>query len=95
MERVILEQFLEVINKNKDTPLYEILKILCDLFALHLIEKYRGWYLEQGYIEGVKSKAIRDQVLQLCKEISPDSLALVNSFAIPDSCLAAPIAVDK
>ncbi len=95
VERVILEQFLEVIDKNKDTPLYEILKILCDLFALHLIEKYRGWYLEQGYIEGVKSKAIRDQVLQLCKEISPDSLALVNSFAIPDSCLAAPIAVDK
>ena len=95
IERVILEQFLEVVESQKATSLGPVLKKLCDLFALHLIEKYRGWYLEQGYIEGAKSKAIRDQVLLLCKELSADSLALVDSFGIPDQCLAAPIALDK
>ena len=43
-------------------------------------------------MEPVKTKAIRKMVNQLCWEIRPDAVALVDAFAIPDSCLAAPIA---
>lgn len=65
------------------------------LYALSQIEKNKAWYLEDGYMEAVKTKAIRKIVNQLCWDIRPDAVALVNAFAIPDSCLAAPIVVGE
>jgi acyl-CoA oxidase len=64
---------------------------LYQLYALSQIEKNKGWYLEDGYMEAVKTKAIRQMVNQLCWEIRPDAVSLVKAFDIPDSCLAAPI----
>ncbi len=59
---------------------------------LRQIEKNKAWYLEDGYMEAVKTKAVRKIVNQLCWDIRPDAVALVNAFDIPESCLAAPIA---
>ena len=63
------------------------------VFALSQIDKNKGWYLEQGYMEAVKTKAIRKLVNQLCWEIRQDAVPLTDAFNIPESCLAAPIAV--
>ncbi len=93
IERVILEQFISKTAQVKDEKLKSVLKKMCNLFALYQIEQHKGWYLEQGYMEGVKTKAIRKTVNQLCWEIRKDAVPLVNAFAIPDSCLAAPIAI--
>ncbi|SNS15632.1 Acyl-coenzyme A oxidase [Belliella buryatensis] len=92
IERVILEEFQKVVMETKDQGTQEALEQLCQLFALHTIEKNRGWYLEQGYMEGVKTKAIRKEVNQLCWEIRKNALALTDAFDIPESCIAAPIA---
>jgi acyl-CoA oxidase len=93
VERIILEQFQQVVEKTKDRGCRDVLKRLCDLFALYHMEEHKGWYLEQGYMEGVKTKAIRKLVNQLCWETRQDAVPLVNAFNIPDSCLSAPIAV--
>ncbi|MFQ5399989.1 MAG: acyl-CoA dehydrogenase [Anaerolineae bacterium] len=93
VERVVLEQFIVGINAVEDNELKPVLKRLCDLFALSTIEKNKGWYLEHGYMEGAKTKAVRRQVDRLCAELRPDALGLVDAFAIPDQCLAAPIAL--
>ena len=45
-------------------------------------------------MEGIKTKAIRKMVNQLCWEIRPNAVALVDAFAIPESCLSAPIIID-
>jgi acyl-CoA oxidase len=92
VERIILEQFIQAVDNTKDAGCKAVLKKLCALFALSQIEKNKGWYLEQGYLEGVKTKAIRKRVNQLCWEIRQDAVPLVNAFNIPDACLAAPIA---
>lgn len=92
IERIVLEQFIEQVNKTTDDGCKAILQKLCALFALSQIEKNKGWYLEQGYMEGVKTKAIRKLMNQLCWEIRQDAVPLVNAFNIPDACLAAPIA---
>ncbi|KIA94440.1 acyl-CoA oxidase [Flavobacterium sp. KMS] len=91
LERIVLEQFQIAIETVKDTNVKEILSKLCHLYALAQIEKNKGWYLEDGYMEAVKTKAIRKMVNQLCWDIRPDAVALVNAFDIPESCLAAPI----
>ncbi|MEX2514369.1 MAG: acyl-CoA dehydrogenase [Cyclobacteriaceae bacterium] len=92
IERVILENFIAKVVEIKDKNLQAVMKKLCDLFALYQLEQHKGWYLEQGYMEGVKTKAIRKMVNQLCWEIRQDAVPLVNAFAIPDACLSAPIA---
>ena len=79
-------------NNVKDSNEKNILDKLAQLYALSQIEKNKSWYLEDGYMEAVKTKAIRKMVNQLCWDIRPSAVALVDAFAIPDSCLAAPIA---
>ena len=93
--RIILEQFIKQIEVTEDVDCKAILTTLCKLFALSQIDAKKGWYLENGYMEGVKTKAIRKMVNQLCWEIRQDAVPLVNAFNIPDQCLAAPIAVNK
>jgi acyl-CoA oxidase len=92
VERIILEKFLEGVENAGDPGCKAVLKKLYNLFALSQIEKNRGWYLEQGYMEGVKTKAIRKLLNQLCWDIRQEAVPLVDAFAIPDQCLAAPIA---
>jgi acyl-CoA oxidase len=93
IERIILEKFIEQVSNTKNEGCKAVLKKLCDLFALSQLNKNKGWYLEQGYMEGVKTKAIRKMVNQLCWEVRQDAVPLTDAFNIPESCLAAPIAV--
>ncbi|TDE43206.1 acyl-CoA oxidase [Flavobacterium rhamnosiphilum] len=93
LERIVLEQFQKAIKSIKDKKSKEIVLKLSQLYALSQIEKNKGWYLEDGYMEAAKTKAIRKMVNQLCWEIRPDAVSLVKAFDIPESCLAAPIAL--
>jgi len=95
IERIILEQFISSIEKVKDPGCQAILKKLCQLFALSQIDKNKGWYLEQGYMEGAKTKAIRKLVNQLCWDIRQEAVPLVDAFRIPNALLSAPIALKK
>ena len=92
VERVILEQFISQVNEVDDPGCKASLSRLCQLFALTQIEKNKGWYLEHDYMEGVKTKAIRKLINQLCWEVRQEAVPLVDAFRIPDSCLGAPIA---
>ncbi|MEQ8473269.1 MAG: acyl-CoA dehydrogenase [Marinoscillum sp.] len=95
VERVILEQFVKQVENTKDDSCKKVLTKLCQLYALHTIERNKGWYLEHDYMVGSKTKAIRKMINKLCMEIREDALPLVESFQIPNSCLAAPIALDQ
>jgi acyl-CoA oxidase len=60
LERVVLEQFQETIQNIKDKNSKEVMLKLYQLYALSQIEKNKGWYLEDGYMEAVKTKATQD-----------------------------------
>lgn len=92
LERIVLEQFHVAIASMEDQNIKTVMKKLCQLYALSQIEINKGWYLEDGYMEAVKTKAIRKMVNQLCWDIRPEAVSLVEAFNIPDSCLSAPIA---
>ncbi len=92
IERIILERFIKQVEHTTEAGCKAVLKKLCQLFALSQIEINKGWYLESGYMEGSKTKAIRKLVNQLCWDIRQEAVPLVDAFKIPESCLAAPIA---
>jgi acyl-CoA oxidase len=87
VERIILQRFQLAINEVQDAGCKTALTKLCHLFALSQIDKNKGWYLEQGYMEGSKTKAIRKVLNQLCWEVRQDAVPLVNAFAIPKRAL--------
>ncbi|MEQ9564797.1 MAG: acyl-CoA dehydrogenase, partial [Pseudomonadales bacterium] len=91
VERLILEQFLEAVERTEDPKCKEALRKLSQLFALTQLEKNKGWYLEQDYLAGSKTKAIRKLINQLCWEVRQDAVALVDAFKIPKECLGAEI----
>ncbi|PTM15049.1 MAG: acyl-CoA oxidase [Bacteroidetes bacterium] len=93
VERVTLEAMHTAIQQQRDKSTFPILEQLRALYALHTIEQHAAWYLEQDYLANVKSKAIRRQIDQLCSQLRPEALALVEAFGIPDALLAAPIAL--
>jgi acyl-CoA oxidase len=92
LDRVIFEQFQIGVKKIDDDKVRTALTRLQQLFALSVIENNKGWYLEDGYMEAIKTKAIRKMVNQLCWDIRKDAVPLVDAFDIPRACLAAPIA---
>ncbi len=93
VERVVLEQFQQVVEKTKDEGCKKILQQLCQLYAINLLDQHKGWYLENGYMEGVKTKAIRKMLNQLCWDVRQQAVPLTQAFGIPNALLAAPIVV--
>jgi acyl-CoA oxidase len=94
-ERVTLDRFVDAIEPVEDESLRETLTALRRLFALARIEADLDWFLEAGYVTSSKAKAVRGAVNALCDEVRPQAEALVDAFAIPDACLAAPIATQE
>ena len=92
IDRIVLEEFSEAINNSKDEACRNVLTTLLKIFALSRIEKNRAFYLEQGYMESVKTKAVRKLLSQLCWDIRKDAVPLVDAFGIPEACIHAPIA---
>jgi acyl-CoA oxidase len=93
IDREILERFARMITTVQASSLKQVLNRACSLFALSQIELNKGWYLEQGALSALKSKAVSHQVDKLCLEVRHEAVQLVDSFGIPDACLAAPIAL--
>jgi len=85
----LFSEFTMTIADEKNRSLFQKLGTL---HALYEIRKDAEWFLEQGYLSGTKSKAIRQRVERLCTELRPHVEILVGGFGIPEHCMTAPIA---
>jgi acyl-CoA oxidase len=92
VDHLAMAWFEERLAKVEDEPTRGWLRKLGDLHALSRLEEDAAWYLEDGYWEPRKARAVRKEVEALMGEVAPAARALVDAFAIPDACLAAPIA---
>jgi acyl-CoA oxidase len=92
VERVVLERCSAGVTACRDPRTAAVLDRLRQLYALWRLEDDRGWFLESGYIEAGKSKAIRRLVSSLCQSLSTEAVGLVDAFGVPDTILGAPIA---
>jgi acyl-CoA oxidase len=86
-ERVVLDAMQRVVAQSEGAAFGAPLRRLSTLFALSRIDADLGWFMEKGYIEGGKARAIRAEINTLCAEIRPDAVALVDAFGIPELLL--------
>jgi len=92
-ERLIAERFEETL-KTCDSDLKPILSQVFDLFLTSSLEKNLGWYVISGLVQAGDVGTVRAQAAELCADLGPQALALCESFAITDTMLSAPIALD-
>ena len=90
VEGRVLESFQEAVSRTPDPALSELLRHLCQLYGLARLEADSGWFLEVGYFEAPKSRAVRTEVNELCRELHDEAPVLVDAFGIPPDVLDAP-----
>lgn len=90
-EELVLEEFHKAIEKVENAELKSALHNLAALYALQTIQDIKGFYLENEYFEGNKTKAIRRMIAKLNRDLRPMAGTLVDAFGIPEELLGAQI----
>ena len=83
MERVVLDAFIAGIDACTDADAKQTLQELCTLFALTSLEADAGWFLAHNRMSDARAKALRKQINQLCRELRPRAIALVEGLGVP------------
>lgn len=91
IENFCSKEFYKAVNKIENPELKVAMRRLARLNALEYIHENRGFFLENDYISGGKSKAIRKQIENLRTKIRPLSELYVDGFGIPDELIRAEI----
>lgn len=86
-ERLVLEAFLTKIRNTPDGSNRRVLTMLCDLYALSVIEADRAWFMEHGRLSSARSKAVVAMVGELCRQLRPHAEDLVDAFGVPTELL--------
>ena len=90
-ERLALTSFQAAIAKVENKTTKQTLEKLCQLYALTIIQEEKGFFLENEYLGGGKTKAIRRMIAKLNQELRPLAGKIVDSFGIPEELLGANI----
>jgi acyl-CoA oxidase len=84
IDRVILEAFVAGIDACEDDEARELLELVCDLYALSVIEDDKAWYIEHGYLSSGRAKAVTRGINDRCRKLRPHAKTLVDGFGIPE-----------
>ncbi|GFG67890.1 acyl-CoA oxidase [Mycobacterium kubicae] len=84
IDRVVLEAFVAGIESCEDPEARELLGLVCDLFALTVIEEDKAWYIEHRYLSTERAKAVTRGINDRCRKLRPYAQTLVDGFGIPE-----------
>ena len=87
VERTVAETFAASVESCTDEEARAVLARVCDLFALSTIERHKAWYLEHDRLSPARAKALTALVNDVCAQLRPHALTLVDAFGIPDGLL--------
>jgi acyl-CoA oxidase len=84
IDRIVLEAFVAGIDSCADENARELLEMVCDLYALSVIEDDKAWYIEHGYLSSGRAKAVTRGINDRCRKLRPYAETLVDGFGIPE-----------
>lgn len=91
VDRLALKSMYNKIQALDKSPERAALEKMYTLFGLCVIEDNKDFFLENDYMDGGMTKAIRRQVTKLCQEVREHAEAYVDAFLIPEELLGARI----
>ncbi len=84
IDRVVLEAFVAGIESCPNGEARELLELVCDLYALSVIEDDKAWYIEHTYLSTERAKAVTRGINDRCRKLRPYAETLVDGFGIPE-----------
>jgi acyl-CoA oxidase len=84
IDRIVLEAFVAGIDSCEDEDARALLELVCDLYALSVIEDDKAWYIEHGYLSTRRAKAVTRGINDRCHKLRPYAETLVDGFGIPE-----------
>jgi acyl-CoA oxidase len=84
IDRIVLEAFVAGIDSCEDDEARKILDMLCDLYALSVIEDDKAWFMEHQYLSTERAKAVTRGINERCRTLRPHAELLVDGFGIPE-----------
>jgi acyl-CoA oxidase len=84
IERIILEAFVAGIDSCEDDEARKILELVCDLYALSVIEQDGAWFVEHRFLSTERSKAVTRGINERCRNLRPYAEMLVDGFGVPE-----------
>ncbi|WP_409437133.1 acyl-CoA dehydrogenase [Mycobacterium sp. SMC-14] len=84
IDRVVLEAFVAGIDSCQDPEARDLLELVCDLYALSVIEDDKAWYIEHRYLSTDRAKAVTRGINDRCRKLRPHAQTLIDGFGIPE-----------
>jgi acyl-CoA oxidase len=84
IDRIILEAFVAGIDSCEDDEARKILEMVCDLYALSVIEDDKAWFVEHRFLSTERAKAVTRGINERCRALRPYAETLVDGFGIPE-----------
>ena len=83
-DRVVLEAFIAGVESCEDPEARRILELVCDLYALTVIEADKAFFLEHRLLSTERARAVNNGINERCRNLRPYAEVLVDAFAIPE-----------
>jgi len=84
-ELQFVEKAIEILRKKvQDPPTIAVIWKMIDIYCLHSITKNLSTFLEGGYFNPQQCNALKEELLTTLNDFSNDSIAVIDSVAIPD-----------
>ncbi len=84
IDRIVLEAFVAGIDSCEDSEARNILEMVCDLYALSVIDDNRAWFIEHRFLSTERAKAVTRGINERCRTLRPHAEVLVDGFGIPE-----------
>ncbi|MCB0924297.1 MAG: acyl-CoA oxidase, partial [Mycobacterium sp.] len=84
IDRVVLEAFIAGIEHCEDREARNILEMMCDLYALTVIEADKSFFLEHRLLSTERARAVTNGINERCRNLRPYAETLVDAFGIPE-----------
>jgi acyl-CoA oxidase len=84
IDRIVLEAFVAGIDACDNEEARDLLGIVCDLYALSVIEDDKAWFVEHRYLSTERAKAVTRGINDRCRALRPHARTLVDGFGIPE-----------
>lgn len=94
IDRIVLEAFTAGIARCDDEEAAELLRDVCSLYALSVVEEDLAWFMVHNRMSGDRAKQVTNEINALLKKLRPHALTLVAGLGVPEESLGSAILLD-